>query len=265
MSNERMPAEIGCALVRVMKALKPAERSTQETDGERTFTYSTADDIFAAVQKSLADEGLLLEMLEAEGGFELVQLPAGEDGAARIGVQMKFVPVWNWFGIAAEETKAVSYENPRAVIPMIGPYEGMKTCAALRTMAEKTYLRALLKLPTAPGEQAPGAPGEAETSPVYTRDEAQAPGGKSGIKPAKVKEPFKLTKQESEEGRDELIALLQKTADEAEGDAAARIGAMDSVFRKNAVRWGRLALPDQQAVKAKMAQISKELAEGRAA
>lgn len=262
MSNDRMPAEIGCALVRVMKALKPAERSAHETEGERNFTYSTADDIFAAVQKNLADEGLLLEMLEAEGGFELVQLPAGEDGAARIGVQMKFVPVWNWFG--GDEPKAVSYENPRAVIPMIGPYEGMKTCAALRTMAEKTYLRALLKLPTAPGEQAPGTPGEAETSPVYTRDEAQAPGGK-GIKPAKVKEPFKLTKQDSEEMRDELIALLQKTADEATGDAAERIQAVDSAFRKNQVRWGRLALPDQQMVKARMTVITRDLAEGRAA
>lgn len=269
-SPERMPPEIGLALVKVMRALDPAKRSVTETEGERTYAYASADDIFAAVQKHLAEAGLLLEMLEAEP-LEFVSV-AGADGTATLAVQMKFLPVWNWFGADADnKPAAAAYENPRGVIPMLGAYQGMSTCAALRTTAEKTYLRALLKLPTAPGEQATGTPGEAEKPPVvYTRDEAQAPGGKSagGAKTVKAANPLQLGEDESRDKADAIIVAMDAAATMADVPADKRIAAVDSEFRKAGATYARLRPQDQTRVKqhhtARMTSVVEQAA-GKAA
>lgn len=256
-ANTRMPPQIGRALVKVKAALEPATRSGHDADGERQYSYGTADDIFAAVQKHLAENGLLLEMLNE--GLDFIEMP-GEDGTTRTAIHMRFLPVWNWFGPDSEdgsgEPYSESYENPRATIHMIDSYQGMKTCASLRTMAEKTYLRALLKLPTAAGEKPAEAP-EGERA-EYPKTLAGGSGG-SGAKAVTPKNPFQLDKTASAEKREEIVTALQQAAD-ADGDHAAKIRAVDTVFRKNQSAWAKLAPADQQVVKKTVAQITTELA-----
>jgi hypothetical protein len=257
--STRMPAEIGRALVAVKAALDHAQRSGSDSDDDRQFSYATADDIFAAVQKKLAEQGLLLEMLDE--GFDFIEL-AGEDGTTRPAIHMRFLPVWNWFGRpdAAEMPEPVVYENARNVQHMVGPYEGMKTCAGLRTTAEKTYLRTLLKLPTSGGER-PGDAPEGETE--YTAHHVAAGGGgtKASVTPKPVaKSPFAFDKQASAEKREEIVAAMKEAADTT-GDHSAKVAAVNSVFRKQQTTWAKLAKPDQAVVKQTMTTIIRELAE----
>jgi hypothetical protein len=262
-SSPHMPPEIGRALLEVKAAIAAAGRTGHDADGEREFTYSTVDDIFAATQKLLASKGLLLEMLR-EGKMEFHTLPPAEIGGPdRVAIEMHFLPVWNWFGTAGEPPAAISvvYANPRAVIEIVGPYEGTKTTSAFRSTATKSYLRDLLKLPTAGGERPEGAE---EGEPSQARD--AGPGNKSaGVKPARLTNPLLLDTEDSATKRDDLIASLRTAAASKDGDGAAKIGAVDSAFRRSQVDWAKLKPADQKAVQKAKSDLIAALSGGPSA
>lgn len=253
-----MPAAIIRALIKVKQEIGPAKQTAHDDDDGRPFSYASADDIFAAVQGPLAKAGFLIEMLD--DGMEFTPVASGE--TVLNVVHMKFIPVIHFVGEPDGTTTGpdpISYENPRARIHMIGPYEGMKTCASLRTMAEKTYLRNLLKLPTTPQEkqdEETSISRAAELSQGYasTLTEAEAPQARG-----KTKEPFTLAPAESAALRDAIMDEMEE-ASKAGKDAAARVSGVNNAFKKRQSDWTKLTNPDQSKVKKRNAELMAQAA-----
>lgn len=254
----KMPAAIIRALIKVKQNIDPAKQSTQTDETGRSFSSASADDIFAAVQGPLADAGFLIELLD--DGMEFTPVASGE--SVLNVVHMKFIPVIHYVGPNGdngEEAEPISYENPRARIHMIGPYEGMKTCASLRTMAEKTFLRAILKLPTTPQERADednASSRAAELAGGYaaTLTEAEAPQARG-----KAKEPYTLDTAASAEMCKAIIAEMEE-ASKVGKDGAARIAAVNGAFKKRQSDWTKLTNPDQSKVKKRNAELITQMA-----
>lgn len=249
----KMPAAIIRALIKVKQEIGPAAQTGRDADDGREFSYASADDIFAAVQGPLARAGFLIEMLDDGMAFE----PVASGETVFNVVHMKFIPVIHYVG-EGDATDPISYENPRARVHMVGPYEGMKTCASLRTMAEKTFLRNLLKLPTTPQERQDedtSASRAAEMSKGYAASITDAEAPQAG----KAKAPYIFDTAESAATRDAIIGELEEAVKVGK-DNAARIASLSNAFKKRQADFPRLTNPDQAKVKKRNTELMAQAA-----
>jgi hypothetical protein len=239
-----LPREIVQAVIEIKKTIDPAKRGEQGQDGERTFAYAGVDDIFAALQRPMAEHGMLVEVVDAEG-FDVI------DASDKIGIKIAFQPVI----YLQTPDNLVIYDNPRAIMRMFGEWTGNNTCASLRTLAEKTFLRALFKLPAAPAER-PDAPSEANPRPH--EGSAGAELGGEGRKLRSVLNPLTLPAEESATQRAKIIAAMESAyamAQDDSQDGADHIGAIDSAFKRHQSTWARLTTKDQELVKAARSRL----------
>lgn len=243
--DKYMPAAIIRAVLEIKKTIDPAKRGEQGQDGERSYSYAGVDDIFAALQRPMAERGLILEMV-AGPMFN----------STNEAVAIDFQPV-----IYCDSPDGlVIYDNPRAVMHMLGEFTGNNTCAALRTLAEKTFLRALFKLPTAAPERS-DAPREA--TPPHEGGES-SPGGEG--RKLRVLNPLTMDAETSATERAVIIRAMEEAfavEQEKSQDPADRIAAAESTFRKHQSTWARLIAKDQQAVKVEMTRLITLAAGGK--
>jgi hypothetical protein len=248
----QMPAVIAAAVISIKRGLEHATRTATAEDGG---SYASADDVYAACQKEMAGAGILIEMLDE--GFEFVELP-GEDGTMRAHVHMQFLPV-------ITHESGTSYENPRSIIHMVGPYESMSTCSALRTLAEKTYMRSLFKLPSAPGAaSSASAEGEGGERRSYSAPAVSESGTKPASGKTKIVNPLMKGKHESAEMRETIIAEMEAAA-KVDGDPAKRIAAVNAAFRNRQSDYARLTPADGSEVKKRNAVLMTEISTAGAA
>lgn len=251
LQDKFMPAAMLRAILKIKKTIEPAGRTGEGQDGEHNYKFASADDIFAALQRTMAYAGLVCELQnDGDEPFEAIEI------AGKVAVRLSFVPV-----LYLVEGDAVDvYHNPRAALHMIGEWSGNNTCAALRTLAEKTYLRALFKLPAAPGS-ADAAVEHPRKEPSVAGDfipAAEEGQGAASAPRSLMKRSVTMGKEDSAEGRGVIITCLEDAygnAQEKSQDRADHVKAIENEFRKHAGRWARLSAADQSAVKAAQAKL----------
>lgn len=241
--DKYMPAAIIRAVLEIKKTIEPAKRGEQGQDGERSYSFAGVDDIFQAMQRPMAEHGLIVEMVDA-GEFDVIDAPGN-----RAGVKIAFQPVV----YLQTDTDFHIYDNPRSILRMFGEWTGNNTCASLRTLAEKTFLRALFKLPAAPQERT-DAPSQASAS----HEGASASPGGEGRKLRSFLNPLTMDAEESATERAVIIRAMQDAYAEEQDksqDAADWMAAVNSTFKKHQAKWARLTPKDQQAVKTENARL----------
>lgn len=262
-NDNLMPAEIAKVIAKIMREIEPAKRTEQGAEGDRKFNYASADDIYAAVQRRMGAEGLILEMLD-DGFAEFVQLRDGP------GLHIKLIPTFTLVrpvtiedgedGTKIEADEVIRYSNSAALLHIVVPIESGNSTAAGRTTAEKTYLRNLLKLPTvatAPGDvvdgqpiAAPSAAGIGRPAPHEIPIEDEGDG--TARAPRRAANPLMLSPSASATERLTMTAAIGECA---------TLAACDSWFKKNAVAWAKLKAADQVAVREALESRKAELGE----
>jgi hypothetical protein len=232
-----MPKPFRVAILGIMEEIAPVIQGETGQDGERTFSYAGADDVFQAVQKPLAKHKLIIEMDVISSEVIIVQRGITETGEPIFAsaIQMQFQPVLTHL----DEDECYC---PRTTLTMYAPYENrMSTSAAMITIAEKTYLRALLKLPTTKAE----------------KEEAAALGVSEAAAQASAAPTVSvnLDRTASAQKREEICAEMQIAADE-QTTKPLKIGAVLQVWKQRQAEYARLAAPDQKLVREKQAALT---------
>lgn len=233
-----MPASIAGAICAIMAKVDPARRGEHIEEGERQASYAGVDDVFQALQRHMAEAELICEFLT----FKPMEWQAIQQGEQTLtALQMAFQVVLR----CGEDV----YANPNNIIEVAGIFEGQQTCNALRTSAERVYLRNLFKLPSIGAEtpQAaqlqPGAPSAAKSAPEPMR-------GK------KINNPIALSDDESAVEADKIIIAMTEAANRGD-DIAQAVAEIGNAFKKTGGIFGRLQPADQSRIK----QKNKELVE----
>lgn len=229
-----MPEPIAAIIAEIAATIEAAHATATETEGERTYTYASADDVFAAIQRPMSEKGLVCYLLD--GGFEILTTESG------VVLHATFVPVL--------QIPGCSFEDGRAQLHMVAPLEGLNTSAAMRTLAEKTYLRNLFKLPSLKPEQ----PEQQSAGPSAAESVPGSSAAESSLKrPRALKNPIGLSKDDSEKERARIIEEM---------NAAENVAELSNAFRKNQEIYPRLKQVDSQLVRATYNKLERQLEEG---
>ncbi len=264
MTTHYLPPEIAKVFSKIMAAIEPAKRTaeTQNEDGSKS-AYAGVDDIYAALQREMAKAGLVCEMLD--GGVDINSI--FEIGGGRVGFHLKFIPCWTLVapGAKLEPDEAAAehgaeidvkseatdrYENPKAVIHVVVDLAGgSQAMLAARTNAERTYLKNLFKITSAPGAAtAEGEKPAPQAAPPSAAEIDDEPSRMTPRKPRRPQYPLMMSKDESESTRAAFLDSLTACGSSVE---------IDTLFKR--LDFGRLQAIDQGLVKAAMAKRENEL------
>ena len=244
-----MPGELVSIVSTIKNELEPAKQSATITEGDgegaKVISYSSADDIFEAIRKKMAENKLICELLD--GGFEINTLDGGG-----VLINAKFIPVLS--------TPSLVYDDERNAVHMVAMLESMNTAAAIRTLAEKTYLRNLFKLPSAKGEAEQSAARPSAQAPAHEEEETA---GRERMKaPRAVRNPLMLAKDASEKLRDEHLRRLTDITSNTSGEDV--IAQIDDLWKQISPEWAKLQAYDKQLVKVAITK-ARETQESEAA
>lgn len=125
-------ASIVQAICRVQTSMEAVKKSAKNQHGG--YNYASADDIYAAVIRRMAEAGLVIDALEVVPP----QISKSDKGSQWMRVTFQFVLS------TTESTWTDASARRTVMLPMNGPQSFM----AAQSYAEKAYLRSLFKLAT---------------------------------------------------------------------------------------------------------------------
>ena len=139
-----MHASIVKALCKVQASIEAVPKSQHNRHGN--YNYASADDIYAAVTRKLGEAGLVIYPLE----LTPVEIKRVEISSTdREGNVEKKTAQWGKFHFGyALMTEEATWFDPRSAQSLLLQILGPQSHNAAESYAQKTYLRALLKLPT---------------------------------------------------------------------------------------------------------------------
>ncbi len=262
--SELMPTGIAKAIAKIMKEITPAKRTGEATENGETYTYASADDVFAALGKAMGGAGLLFEFLDASGAEPVITI------GDKIGFHLRLVPCWTLVSKVAiddeEEdeagkvvvTKAEAeaterFINNAGVVHAVALIEGNNSVTATRTTAEKAYLRNYFKLSSeaAPGQATgDGEENRAPSAAGIGRAPGRDPAPKVGRQPRAIAHPYALSPEESGVECARIVGLIE---------AAQMPDTVQNIFRENMVKYGKLQAADQAKVKRAMEERAEAL------
>lgn len=250
--RDDMPKELVEMIAEIKGELEPARQSAEVTDGEgesaRIIHYSSTDDIFEAIRKAMARKKLICWL--EDDGFQVSELEA----SGEILIQARFIPIL--------QTPDLVYSSPRQRFHMVTKLESMNTSAGIRTLAEKTFLRNLFKLPStkeAP-ERANSAPFPRPES--VESDSADSSDGAGLAKPRKFKNPLIFPQAESEEIRNKHLEGLKEKIGEAR-QSEKPIAVIEDYFKAISPEWAKLKPHDKQLVKVAVTKAKSDVMGGK--
>lgn len=166
------PKSIVRAINTVKKAIKAEviEKTGQTTEGE-TFKFTKVDAIYLLLGEKMADAGLVIDVLEAEPTkFTRIEVETKDEA----GNVVKKSELWGEFRFLFQHsTEDDSWTDLRASRTLMVLIDGPQKFQAVQSFADKSYLRALFKLPSGESELDQVAPDR----PV--RNDKAAPAGKT--------------------------------------------------------------------------------------
>ena len=234
-----MPRALVDAIAEIKMKIEPATQTGEISEGEgdqqRHRSYATPDDIFGALQREMGERCMVCEMISLNRAVNEVN--------GMVLIEIDFAPRW-YIG-------DIVYTADDSPIVMVSWLEGMNTAAAMRTLAEKTYLRNLFKIPTVKAGGAADSP-ESHARPVPPPSAAESAESPSGIKPLAIrrKNPLQLGKDDSEALRASMVAAF---------DACEAIPALEDAFKGWQEDFTRLQPKDSQFVRASYARREGEI------
>jgi len=249
-----LPTSIAKAFAEVMKDIEPAKRTAEaKNEDGTTSTYSGVDDVYAVLRNAMAKKGLICEMMS--GGADVNSI--FEIGGGRVGFWLKLIPCWTLVVQGSEltpDTEAAAhgaedastksemterYYNEAGEIDIIVDLSGgSQAMLAARTNGQRTYLKNLFLLNSAPGAQA--AEGE-KTEPQARADPDEAsPISVSPRVPRKPANSIMFNANDS--------AALSATMIE-EIYACKTLAECDAWFKHRSREYARLKAVDQPVVK----------------
>lgn len=139
------PKSIVRAIKQVMAGLEAVAKTGENEAGG--YQFATTDAIYAEVGRRMADAGLVIDVLEAEP-TKFTRM-VGEQYDDRGNVIGKRNELWGEFHYVFQlSTDEDSWTDPRASRTLLVEITGPQTHQAVQSFADKSYMRALFKIPT---------------------------------------------------------------------------------------------------------------------